>query len=146
MPKIRLASPLGFSPEFKPYREKIKTRLVQLGYEVFDHWEQSFSKAIREVSQIEDDHERKAAFARLSKDVGSVNEQAIRECDVLFNYEIMGTPYLSQRAFAEPLGPGFPRRIDLPRTTSSFERKSSLHNGLPLHSCRATTRASLAMP
>lgn len=83
IPKIYLASPLRFSPEYRSHREKIKTRLVQLGYDVLDPWEQPFSKAIREASRIEDYHERTAAFSRLSRDVGSVNEQAIRECDIL---------------------------------------------------------------
>lgn len=54
MPKIYLASPLGFSPEYRSYLERIKARLVQLGYEVFDPWAQPFSKAIREASGIED--------------------------------------------------------------------------------------------
>jgi len=81
--KIYLASPLGFSPEYRSYREKIKARLVQLGYEVFDPWAQPFSKAIREASKIEDYHERLAAFTRLATDIGSVNENAIRDCDIL---------------------------------------------------------------
>lgn len=58
MPKIYLASPLGFSSELKPCLERTKARLVQLGYEVFDPWAQPFSKAIREASKIEDYHDR----------------------------------------------------------------------------------------
>lgn len=83
MPTVYLASPLGFSPEYRAYRERIKARLAQLGYQVFDPWEQPFSKAIREASGIEDYHERIAAFTRLAKDIGAVNEEAIRECDIL---------------------------------------------------------------
>lgn len=83
MPKVYLASPLGFSPELKPYLEKIKARLHQLGYEVFDPWEQPFSKAIREASGIADHDERLAAFARLAEKIGMVNEDAIHECDIL---------------------------------------------------------------
>jgi nucleoside 2-deoxyribosyltransferase len=83
MPKIYLASPLGFSPEFRSYRERIKARLVQLGYDVLDPWAQPFSKAIREASGIEDYHERIAAFTHLSKEIGVTNEKAIRECDIL---------------------------------------------------------------
>ncbi|MGB6065112.1 MAG: hypothetical protein WBG50_09900 [Desulfomonilaceae bacterium] len=48
MPKIYLV-PLGFSPEQKPYLQRIKTRLVQLGYEIFDPWEQPFSEAIHKL-------------------------------------------------------------------------------------------------
>lgn len=83
MPKVYLASPLGFSPELKPYLEKIKARLVQLGYEIFNPWEQPFSKAIREASGIEDYHERLAAFARLAREIGAANENGIRESDIL---------------------------------------------------------------
>ncbi|MGO9116549.1 MAG: nucleoside 2-deoxyribosyltransferase [Desulfomonilaceae bacterium] len=83
MPKIYLASPLGFSPEYRSYLKRIKARLVQLRYQVFDPWAQPFSKAIREASKIEEYHERLAAFTRLARDIGSVNENAIRECDML---------------------------------------------------------------
>lgn len=82
-PKVYLASPLGFSPELKPYLEKIKARLHQLGYEVFDPWEQPFSKAIREASRIENHDERLAAYTRLAHEIGLVNENGIRECDIL---------------------------------------------------------------
>ena len=81
--KVYLASPLGFSPENKPYLEKVKARLHQLGCEVFDPWAQPFSKAIREASGIEDYHERIAAFTHLAKEIGVANENAIRECDKL---------------------------------------------------------------
>ena len=83
MPKIYLASPLGFSPEQKPYLERIKARLIQLGYEVFDPWAQPFSEAIREASRIESYHERVSAFARIAKDIGASNENGIRESDIL---------------------------------------------------------------
>jgi nucleoside 2-deoxyribosyltransferase len=83
MPKIYLASPLGFSHEYKPYLQRIKARLTQLGYEVFDPWAQPFSKAIREASHIEKHDERLAAFARLAQQIGAANESAIRECDII---------------------------------------------------------------
>jgi nucleoside 2-deoxyribosyltransferase len=83
MTKIYLASPLGFSPEQKPYLTKIRPHLDKLGYGVFDPWSQPFSKAIREASKIENHHERLAAFSRLSKGIGAANENAIRDCDIL---------------------------------------------------------------
>ncbi len=83
MPKVYLASPLGFSPELKSYLQRIKGRLHHLGYEIFDPWEQPFARAIREASKIENHGERIAAFARLSRDIGSANENGIRECDIL---------------------------------------------------------------
>lgn len=83
MPKIYLASPLGFSPEFKPYLERIKARLHQLGFEVFDPWEQPFSQAIREASGIADHDERLAAYARLAQKIGAANEKGIVSSDIL---------------------------------------------------------------
>jgi nucleoside 2-deoxyribosyltransferase len=83
MPKIYLASPLGFSPELKPYLERVKARLVELGYEVFDPWEQPFSKAIREASRIENHDDRLAAYTRLAQEIGAANENGIRESDTL---------------------------------------------------------------
>jgi len=83
MPKIYLASPLGFSHEYSPYLARIKARLTKLGFEIFNPWEQPFSKAIHKASEIEDYHERLAAFAHLAKDIGSANENGIRECDIL---------------------------------------------------------------
>ncbi len=83
MPKIYLASPLGFSREYKPYLEKIKARLHQLGYEIFDPWEQPFSKAIRDASGIADHHERLEAYTRLAEEIGATNENGIRDSDIL---------------------------------------------------------------
>jgi nucleoside 2-deoxyribosyltransferase len=83
MPKVYLASPLGFSVEMKPYLERIKARLHQLGFEVFDPWEQPFSKAIRGASRIENHDERLAAYTRLAHEIGLVNENGIRDCDIL---------------------------------------------------------------
>jgi len=83
MPKVYLASPLGFSHEYNPYLARIKARLHQLGYEIFDPWEQPFSRAIHEASRIEDYHERIAAFARLAREIGAANENGVRDCDIL---------------------------------------------------------------
>lgn len=99
MPKIYLASPLGFSPEFRSYLERIKARLHELGYEVFDPWEQPFAKAIREASKIENHDERIAAFARLARDIGHANENGIRESDILLG--VLDGPDLDSGTVAE---------------------------------------------
>jgi len=83
MSMVYLASPLGFSHELKPYLERIKARLSRLGYEIFDPWAQSFSKAIREASAIADHDERVAALAHLTHQIGVANENGIRESDIL---------------------------------------------------------------
>jgi nucleoside 2-deoxyribosyltransferase len=83
MPKVYLASPLGFSTEYRSYLERIKARLTQLGFEIFNPWEQPFSREIREASGIADHDERLAAFTRLAKEIGAANEDGIRDSDIL---------------------------------------------------------------
>jgi len=128
MPKIYVASPLGFSPEYRSYREKIKARLVQLGYEIFDPWEQPFSKAIREASGIKDYHNRISAFTRLARDIGSVNEKAIRECDILL-VVLDGAEVDSGTAAEIGFAVGIGKRCYSLRT----DRRDSGEFGLPLN-------------
>ena len=54
MKTVYLASPLGFSSEWKYYRDKIKRRLHVLGCTVLDPWEGSFHTAIAEGSAIQE--------------------------------------------------------------------------------------------
>ena len=84
MLKIYLASPLGFSVEMKPYLERIKSRLHQLGHEVFDPWSlPHFGELIRRASEIENHQERVSAFARLAQEIGAENENGIVGSDIL---------------------------------------------------------------
>jgi hypothetical protein len=46
--------------------------------------------------------------------------------------------------FVEPFGPGFWRRIDLPKAASNLVMKSSSLNGLPVRSCRRSASDSVA--
>jgi nucleoside 2-deoxyribosyltransferase len=57
--------------------------LHELGFEIFNPWEQPFSKAIREASRIENHDDRLAAYTRLAHDIGAANENGIRESDTL---------------------------------------------------------------
>ena len=76
---VYLASPLGFSPETRPYLERIKKRLRDLGCEVFDPWEQTqFSAAIAQAHTLDDYAERAAVFAAIAAGIGRVNEEGIR--------------------------------------------------------------------
>jgi hypothetical protein len=81
MLKIYLASPLGFSPEWKSYRDKIKQRLTQIGYTVLDPWEGPFHTAIAEAGTIQEWPARVAAFKEIAAEIGKANEQMIRSCD-----------------------------------------------------------------
>jgi nucleoside 2-deoxyribosyltransferase len=83
MTTVYLASPLGFSPEWKYYRDKIKRRLSELGCTVLDPWEGPFHTAIAEASAIQDWPSRVAAFKDIAARIGKANDEMIRSCDVV---------------------------------------------------------------
>jgi nucleoside 2-deoxyribosyltransferase len=83
MRTVYLASALGFSPEWKSYREKIKQRLDDLGCTVLDPWEGSFQTAIAEASTIQDWPSRVRAFKDLAMRIGKANEDMIRSSDIV---------------------------------------------------------------
>jgi hypothetical protein len=83
MTTVYLASPLGFSPEWKSYRDKIKRRLYELGCTVSDPWEQPFRPTIEEASTIADWPARVAAFKAIAAQIGKANENMIRSCDAV---------------------------------------------------------------
>ena len=83
MPTVYPASPLGFSPEWKTYRDKIKRRLNEIGCTVFDPWNQPYRPTIEEASTIEDWSARAAAFKAIAIQIGRANEEMIRACDVV---------------------------------------------------------------
>jgi nucleoside 2-deoxyribosyltransferase len=83
MRTVYLASPLGFSPEWKSYREKIKLRLQELGCTVLDPWEGQFHTAIAAASTIGDWPARVAAFKAIAEQIGKANEEMIRSSDIV---------------------------------------------------------------
>ncbi|MBI5249034.1 MAG: nucleoside 2-deoxyribosyltransferase [Desulfomonile tiedjei] len=84
MLKVYLASPLGFSPEWKSYRDKIKRLLTDLAFTVLDSWDPKFHKVIEEASAIQDWPARVAAFRDIARQIGRANEDMIRTCDIVF--------------------------------------------------------------
>jgi len=84
MPSVYLASPLGFSPEKRPYLDKIKQALVSQGVTVFCPWEQTtFNDAIDQSHTIADHDQRVETFWQIASGIGEINENGIRSCDVL---------------------------------------------------------------
>lgn len=83
MTVVYLASPLGFSPELKDYRNRIKLRLHSIGCEVFDPWHQSYGSILKKAKARTHWHERVAALTEAAREIGRMNEQGIRESDVL---------------------------------------------------------------
>jgi len=83
MCKVYLASPLGFSPEWKSYRDKIKRRVAETGCWVFDPWDQNFRTEIQQARTISAWVARVAAFKRIATRIGRSNEDAVRDCDLI---------------------------------------------------------------
>ncbi len=104
---VYLASPLGFSPEWKSYRDKIRRQLTQLGCIILDPWEGPFGTAIAEAGTIQDWPARVAAFKEIAAQIGKANEDMIRSCDVVLG--VLDGPELdsgtvSEIGFAAGLG------------------------------------------
>ena len=82
--KIYLASPLGFSPEYSEYRERIKNKLRQQGCHVLDPWgENQFPAEIARAAEIGAARDREEAFRKIATLIGRSNEELIREAEVL---------------------------------------------------------------
>jgi nucleoside 2-deoxyribosyltransferase len=104
---VYLASPLGFSPELKSYRDKIKVRLTELGRTILDPWNPRFHSIIEEARAIQDWRARVAAFQDIARQIGKTNEDMIRSCDVVLG--VLDGPELdsgtvSEIGFAAGLG------------------------------------------
>ncbi|WP_224983163.1 nucleoside 2-deoxyribosyltransferase [Geomonas agri] len=81
---VYLASPLGFSRENNPYRERIKERLDGLGCSVFDPWEQEeVAQRIEQAMSIEDGAERAHAIQEAARFTGAVNARGLKGSDVV---------------------------------------------------------------
>ena len=124
MPSIYLASPLGFSPEHLPYLQKVKNKLVSLGFGVFDPWDQlQHLPKIEAALRIMNYPDRVAAFQRVSAEIGTCNEQGIRGADLLFailDGAEVDSGTASEIGFGSALGkPCYGLRTDL-RDTGDF--------------------------
>lgn len=104
---VYLASPLGFSPEWKSYRDRIKQRLHELGFTVLDPWEGPFGPAIAEASAIQDWPSRVRAFEDVARQIGKANEEMIRTCDIVLGVldgAELDSGTVSEIGFAAALG------------------------------------------
>ncbi|MEW6351612.1 MAG: nucleoside 2-deoxyribosyltransferase [Thermodesulfobacteriota bacterium] len=83
MTTVYLASPLGFSPEMKGYRDRIRLRLNEIGCRTFDPWERELGSMINEAKAIAHWDHRAAALADVARRIGRMNDERIRSSDVL---------------------------------------------------------------
>lgn len=83
--KIYLASPLGFSPETRSYLHKVKQRLIEQGFSIFDPWEQNKCDNEIEAALANDSFkERVAQFKSIASSIGACNENGIIQADIVF--------------------------------------------------------------
>ncbi|MBU5613159.1 nucleoside 2-deoxyribosyltransferase [Geomonas azotofigens] len=81
---VYLASPLGFSRENNPYRERIKERLARLGCSVFDPWEQEeVAQRIEQAMSIEEGDARARAVREAARFTGAVNARGLEGSDLV---------------------------------------------------------------
>lgn len=83
MPKIYLASPLGFSPELSDYLDRVKSKLTSLGYEVLNPWDVDYNEAFDKASLVLNHYDRARAFDAVAEEIGKTNEDMIRAADTL---------------------------------------------------------------
>jgi nucleoside 2-deoxyribosyltransferase len=83
MTKVYPASPLGFSPEMKSYRDKIKLRLKEIGCEVFDPWDQAYGSKLKRPKALTHRQDRVAVLAEAAKEIGRMNELGIRNSEAI---------------------------------------------------------------
>jgi nucleoside 2-deoxyribosyltransferase len=105
--QVYLASPLGFSPEWKSYRDKIKRRLTELGCSILDPWNPKFHNVIDEAKALGHWSARVAAFRDIARQIGKANDDMIRSCDAVLG--VLDGPDLdsgtaSEIGFAAGLG------------------------------------------
>lgn len=129
MTKVYLASPLGFSAEGSPYREKIKQRLIEMDCTVLDPWDQPFRAAIEEANTIQDWPARVKTFREVAATIGKANEDMIRDCDIVLGVldgAELDSGTVSEIGFAAALGKKcYGLRTDF--------RKSGDFDGIPIN-------------
>lgn len=80
--RIYLASPTGFSPGHKPYRDLVKARLAAFGHVVVDPWDTDFSDLFRNVETMT--YEQRLSYNRWAGDyIGRSNYTALMSCDAI---------------------------------------------------------------
>ncbi len=80
--RIYLASPTGFSPGHKPYRDQVKAKLKALGHEVADPWDADYSALFADVEDF--GHKERLSYNRWAGDViARANHDMLDDCDVV---------------------------------------------------------------
>ena len=84
MPKIYLASPLGFSEAGRHFYTSVLIPFVAgLGYEILDPWALADSQKIDAVQRLPYGPEKRDAWTVLNREIGATNRAAIDAADAV---------------------------------------------------------------
>jgi nucleoside 2-deoxyribosyltransferase len=84
MPKIYLASPLGFSEAGRHFYTSVLIPFVAgLGYEILDPWALADSRKIDAVQRLPYGPEKRDAWTVLNREIGATNRAAIDAADAV---------------------------------------------------------------
>ena len=83
MPKVYLASPLGFTPSTRDFMSTLEELIEGCGYAVVNPWRINDAQAFEVAAAIGDAARRRQALHDLNTRIGAANEDAIRGCDVV---------------------------------------------------------------
>lgn len=83
MPKVYLASPLGFAESTRDFMPLIESQLTDCGYTVVNPWHLADPQKFAAATLIENMGERRQALHKVNMEVAAENEKAIRECQLV---------------------------------------------------------------
>lgn len=83
MPKVYLASPLGFAESTRGFMAILERQIVECGYTVVNPWRLVAPQQFEEATTIKNAERRRQAFHDVNMKVAASNEKTIRECDVI---------------------------------------------------------------
>jgi nucleoside 2-deoxyribosyltransferase len=80
--RVYVASPLGFSEAGRDfYRRRLVPHLRRLGYRVLDPWSLTSPRRIAAVTAMRYGSAKRAAWARLNREIGATNRRALAQAD-----------------------------------------------------------------
>ncbi|MDO8471423.1 MAG: nucleoside 2-deoxyribosyltransferase [bacterium] len=84
LPKVYLASPLGFSESGRLfYYEKLVPLVVEVGFEVLDPWVLTKDKILKPAIALPYGQKKKNTWQKINKIIGQNNAKAIKNCNLI---------------------------------------------------------------
>lgn len=83
MPKVYLASPLGFAESTRDFMSIIESQVAGCGYTVVNPWRLANLQQFEAAAAIKNAEHRRQAYHNVNMEAAAKNEEAIRECEVI---------------------------------------------------------------